>query len=379
MEQLWKIIPGMIIPIITSLLTIVFILANRKKKNKKTDIIGIKEGKGKGIYNDLEYTYNYFRNGGKGPVSFTISINCKSSGSFRIMPENKFNKFFVNLGLSKKIRTGDLEFDNKFFIFTPTEDFTRTFFGYRKNRQAVENISNKKFFISHDGKTMGAACLNLKLVDKIDTTFIQEIVSNLIVLSKDIPPFTTKVKSKDWQASIPVFAIPVIFGMAGIVTIVLGLIGFKPLDLGQVIVKSLGLSIPCLFIFLWLSLKLLKGRTSSHIEFLIAAAISLAAFPVAGAGGLIFLNGWLDKSQANSHKTLVVRKYISKSEDDITYYVVLKSWRAHRKTEKISVYHDIYSKIKPNKSEIVITTKPGRFGFEWVYRYELEDTNILSK
>lgn len=383
MEHILKTFSSVIAPLLTALLTIIFALLRKKKlRNKKIDI---KRGKTIGTYEGVDYTYNYSKGSGESSPCLTVSIKCQSSGSFRVTSENKFDRFFIKLGVCNKLKTGDLEFDNKFYITTGTEDFTRTFFSYQKNRDAVKNINNKGFFLSHNGKLMTAGCSNLRLIDRIDTAFITEIVSNLITLSKDIPPFTkpgmyTSLSGYGgWKSHIPVLAIPVILEALGVIALVFGVIQFKPLDVGQVVLKSLTISIPLLVIFLWLALRLLRGGTSSHIEFLIAFIISLTAFPIAGAGGLIFLNGWLDKSEISEHKAEVVDKLVKHSEDDTTYYVLLKSWRAKRDIEKMRVSRSLYLQLTTDKSSMIVATKQGRFGFEWLVRYGAENPDSVSQ
>lgn len=347
-HSIFKLTTSILIPLITSLITILLALRKRKTIGKKTFRSMIPFSKNTGTYEGVEYKYHYSKGGDKSPSYFTIYIKCQSAGSFRITRENKLDRFFINLGVCKKIKTGDPEFDDKFFVSTTTEDFTRTFFGYRKNRDVVKNLYEKKFSsVLHNGKEMMATRPNLRFTDEIDPSMITQIVSYLIVLTKDVPPFTTPVfySTQSWKFSRALaFTIPALAESLGIVALVLGLLNFKPLDIGQAVIKSLMISIPSLIIFLWLTLKLLSGRTSSHIEFLIASIISLTAFPIAGAGGLIFLNGKLDKTAPVEHKVAVVEKFARHSEDTTDYYAILKSWRVKKKRKNYK--YDTISTLK---------------------------------
>jgi dipeptidyl aminopeptidase/acylaminoacyl peptidase len=145
---------------------------------------------------------------------------------------------------------------------------------------------------------------------------------------------------------------------------------YKPLDQGKVFVDSLKFSLPLLVLFTWFSIRLLKGRSSSHREFIAVFFIALFAFPLAGFGYSGFLNGALDDSPPAVHQVIVLNKYYSRSKNNYTYYAVVNSWRKPESTEKLNISKSFYNYLQPGSSTITITTKPGKFGFEWIVELE---------
>ena len=123
-------------------------------------------------------------------------------------------------------------------------------------------------------------------------------------------------------------------------------------------------------LFTWFSIRLLKGRSSSHRELIAVFFIALFAFPLAGFGYRGFLNGALDDGPAAVHQVIVLNKYYSKSKNSYTYYAVVNSWRKTESTEKLRISKSFYNYLNPGSSTITVTTKPGRFGFEWIVDLE---------
>ena len=363
---------------------IVFLVLRKRQRTMQKAIGNVMEPPGAfgssrtstGTYEGTEYKYEYFAGSRNAPSYFKIKVECPSSGSFKIAKETRFDRFFKKLGLCCEIKTGDDPFDDSFYVTTDTVDFTQAFFSSAEKRAAISDIYERGFNkISHDGKAMTAMWSPFQTKNEVDMALITEIVSRLIVLTKDMPVLPlggTVFGESGWKfRRILAFAIPALIGLIGINALVFGIIKFRPLDGWQIAVASLQFSIPLLVISLWIAVMLIKGRSSSHRELIIILVISVFGFPLTGAGLGIFLNGWLDESDASSHTVVVVSKYVSESDKSTSYYAVLESWREERRTEKLRISSYEYRKVVPHTSEITVTTKPGRFGFEWVIGHTL--------
>jgi hypothetical protein len=124
--------------------------------------------------------------------------------------------------------------------------------------------------------------------------------------------------------------------------------------------------LPILILFTWFFIKLLRGRSSSHRELITVFLISLIAFPLAGFGYSGFLNGALDDTPPVIHQVPVINKYYSRSKNNYSYYAIVESWRETENTEKLSISKSFYNFLQPGSSMITITTKSGKFGFEWI-------------
>ena len=203
---------------------------------------------------------------------------------------------------------------------------------------------------------------------------VEEIAAYLGQCSSDIPVVSEQriqEENAGWkQKRFLAFALPSILLAAGITGLILGLINYRPLDKGALLLDSFKYSLPLLVLFIWGAIKLLKGRSSSHRELMAASAIALFGFIFAGIGGEMTLNGLLDKSQASVHQAKVINKYYSKKKNNHSYYAVVESWRTDHYSEKIKVNSHFYQKLQPGQSTMVITTKPGALGFEWLVDYQ---------
>ena len=324
-----------------------------------------------GIYNGRDYFQLYNPGGKNVPSSYTIKIECSSSGIFSVGRETGFDRFFKSLGVTREIQTGDKDFDQKFFINTNALEFTRAFFMNPEKCLSVKNIFEHGFTkVEHDGKTMAAICSPVQFKEPLDQTAIQKIVSFLVELSEHInehPDEGAFQVNKGWKIKrIAAFSIPILLFMVGIPTFFFGLFEYTPLDKWELFLRTLKFSGPSFLFFLIIALKLIKGRSSSHRELIIILILSLVAFPGAGMGLGTFLNGWLDQSGSTSHEVLVMEKYTTSTKNGKNYHLVLKSWRKNRYSEKLQVSSSEYARVKPDRTKMKVVTKPGYYGFEWV-------------
>lgn len=327
--------------------------------------------------NGTDY-FQLFTPGGKNvPSSYKIKIECPSSGFFRIARETGFDRFFKSLGIANEIQSGDKDFDNKFFIETDAVNFTRTYFMSSEKRRAVDSILDHGFTkVEHDGKTMTAICSPVQFKKPLDKTVIQKVVSSLTLLAQNInahPCEDIDQVNKGWKAKrIVAFTIPVMLFIIGIATFFIGLIAYTPLDKWELFLTTLKYSVPSFLFFLIVAVKLIKGRSTSHRELIIILILSLISFPGAGMGLGTFLNGWLDKSDATPHIAIVMERYTTSSKNGKNYHVALKSWRENRYSESLQVSSSEYALAKPDKTRMKIVTKPGHYGFEWIFAVGFE-------
>jgi len=367
----------LVIVSITITLGIVLLLIKKKKSSSTPRAAGkqkqpsrLKAGKRQANYNGIDYVWQYHRGSQHSPSYLQVSVNCQSPGSFKITKESAFDRFFKKRGICCEILTHDAAFDDKFYITTNTVNFTSLFFGKSQKRKTVNEIYDKGFKeISHNGKVMTARWSPFRSGKNFDMKLIEEIAVLLDRMTKDIPlaPTPTAFDSSGWKAKrTAAFAVPILLGILGITALVLGLMKYRPLDGWNLASSTFKISIPLLLIFIWLVVQLLKGRSSSHRELFAVAALAFFGFLVAGAGGGIFLNGYLDTGQPVNHETLVVKKYISRSDKSTSYYVHVESWRMQGETETIKISKSEYSRILPHKTEATVTTKPGKFKYEWL-------------
>jgi len=332
-----------------------------------------KGGAGERTYEGTTYRYKHFRGTDKAPPYFSITIPCTSSGAFTIAPETKFDRFFKKLGVSVEIDTHDPGFDDTFYINTNTTPFTRRFLEKQENRHSIQTLFHLGFnHLKHDGQTLTITWKRFPRKTQMETATMEKAVAQLAEQGGNLTKITSyeMQEPSTWKLKrLFAFAFPIFLTVSGIVTMIIALSSFKPLDPGKVLVDSLKFSLPLFVLFTWFSIRLLKGRSSSHRELIAVFFIALFAFPLAGFGYRSFLNGALDDSPPAVHRVLVLDKYYSRSKSSYSYYARVKSWRKTGTNEKLRVSKSSYNYLQPGSSTITITTKPGKFGFEWIVEF----------
>ncbi len=352
-------------------------LAKRRKNNPKFNEDKIKRGaKVSDIYQGISYSYIYFRGGQNSPPYFDISIDCESYGEFKISKETKFDRFFKKIGIASEMETHDPDFDSKYYISSNTPDLPKNLLS-SEIRIIVDSLISRGFTTLILKKNK----LHLKWVpyrtkSPLEKHEIEELVSELgkiqtkcsRIYQREVDQINTNWKTKRLFA----FLIPGTLEILGVVALIIGFISYPPLDKLKLFAETLTVSIPVFFLYIWIAIKLLKGRSSSHRELIIVFFISITAFPLAFGGGKAFLNGWMDKSESITHNVQIINKYITKSKDSKNYYIKTQSWREGRITEKLSLSRSKYNLVIPGSTNVTVVTKEGKFGYEWIENYYLE-------
>jgi hypothetical protein len=343
-------------------------------KEKKRSAV-LKSGKWQDHHEGVDYSWQYHRGSKNSPSYLDIVVAARSPGSFKITKENAFDRFFKKRGICCEITTHDTAFDDKFYITSNTVNFTGLFFGNTQKRKLVNEIYDKGFKeISHDGKVLRAKWTPFRPGKNFDMRLIGEIALLLSLLGKDMPlaPTPLAFDNSSWKKKRAIaFAVPILLEIVAIASLVTGLIHYNPLDEGKLILSTLKISIPLLIFFLWAAVQLLKGRSSSHRELIVVFFLSLFGFILTGAGLGIFLNGYLDRSPAVDHETLIVGKYISRSDKSASYHARVASWRKEGERESLRIGSNEYYRVFPNKTELTVTTKAGKFNYEWLVKYKI--------
>lgn len=329
---------------------------------------------GEGTYEGTTYRYKHFKGTDKAPPYFSIMIPCTSSGAFSITPETKFDRFFKKLGICVEINTHDPGFDDAFYINTNTIPFTRSFLEKSENRRSIQTLFQLGFnYLKHDGQNLTITWRRFPRGTQMEMETMEKAVALLVEQGSSLTKITTyeTPEPTTWkQKRLFAFAIPILLTITGITALIIGLSKYRPLDSGKMFVDSLKFSLPLLVLFTWFSIRLLRGRSSSHRELIAVFFISLFAFPFAGFGYRAFLNGSLDDSPAAVHQVIVLNKYYSRSKNNYTYYAVVNSWRKPESEEKLRISKSFYNYLQPGSSTITVKTKPGKFGFEWIVEIE---------
>ena len=66
------------------------------------------------------------------------------------------------------------------------------------------------------------------------------------------------------------------------------------------------------------------------------------------------------------HNAPITEKYTTRSKNRTNYHVRVASWRNPGETESFQISGSEYNAVVPNQSQMVITTRAGAFGIEWL-------------
>jgi len=373
-----------LIMILTALFTLaVIILAvvyavRRQNRREKEAFAGLDGGRssGRGELNGVEYRYKFTPGGKNTPPSFSIEVAAGSSGSFKIGRESGFDRFFKKIGLCAEIQTGDRDFDASYYISTNSVLFSRQFFSDPSKRAACRAITAAGFNeIAHDGKRFSAVRRPFKSGSIIDNDQIHAVVFQLTVLSRHLPELPSSrnpLAGQNWKARrFVAFAAPALVNAAGLTALVLGLSRYRPLDPLAAALSSWSWTVPASLITLLVCTWLIKGRSTSHREWIVVLALVLSGYTAGGAGLHIFFNGFLDPSAGVEHETRIVDKRITTTKNSKTFHAVVDSWRPEKRTEDIRINSWEFDRIQPEWTKMRVVTRSGRFSFEWIEDYEL--------
>ncbi len=362
--------------------TIYFISKQSKKRSellKELKEAGILKSfsKGEGKIGDIKYKIYYFGGSKNSQPYFSISLSgdipVKSKG-FYLTKETSFDRFFKKLGLVSEIQTGDEEFDNLFFINSSDDIFTKMFLSNPKNRDLIKEIYKlgyNQIFIQNKKIEVRAKPVSKDI--KADKASVEFIAQSLAELSEYQPKNNTIVVEEDTNkiGRYSVYFLTIFLFIFGIITFVFAYSKYKPLDMAQLMTKSLIYYFVGSLVFGWFSLKNLKGRSNSHYEWLTAMIISLISIFFLSSGIMMYINGHYDKSAPKNVETVVLKKYYVRGKNGSSYYFILKSWRDNSEFEKIKVSRGIFKKIDTKKDLIRVSTKSGKLGYEWITDWHL--------
>jgi hypothetical protein len=278
--------------------------------------------------------------------------------------------------------TGDADFDRRYSITTDHIEFTREVLGMQYYREAVRNILEHGFTRIKLGSGVVAARWEpYKRTEKLDQQELESVLSNLDTLTKSLPKAreVKKAKTDDRKKKLnAALRVPLVLVAIGLGMLACALIWFEPLNRNHAFLSALLFALIPLALFLWFQMRLLRGTSPSPRTFLGILAASIFGIPLTIIGITLTLNGLLDSGDPTAHQATILDKsryWSTGSGGHSPGYInhaTIESWREGRLTESLSISGEEYQEIRPGVSQMLITTRPGRFGIEWIVDYTLE-------
>ncbi len=330
-----------------------------------------------GVYKDRNIRFLYFPGAKNSPPYLKAYFPIAFKNKLIIKKESSFESFSKKIGLTREIQTGDMEFDEKYFIDTGSEEFARAYLGEGARRQQIDAILGDERVKAHSIELKkGEICLHIPLVrqklGKLDKDSLLNCIDNLLELSMNMPSTSEDFEHKlnPGAKNKPVFAIFVIVGLIdllGILALIAGSLNYRLVDRGLYL-DSFMYSVPVLIVFWFFILPYIKGRSDSHIIASVLLVMSLTGFIIAGMGFLVFSNGYMDQSPVQYKSSEVLEKYSQTGENSTSYYIRVSGWQEDPKDLSLPVPHGDYEGYSKG-DRVIIQTKSGYWKYEWIVSF----------
>lgn len=328
-----------------------------------------------GTLEGTAYEYEYFEGAKNSPAFLKVRIAGLARTRFCITKERAFDRVSKLIGLSDEIQTRDPEFDRDFYIQAERGDCPPGFFTDDQKRRTVREIFALGFTSvgSADGK-LEAQWKPFVPREDFAPSVIAETVAKLVAFRGEAPTVPGTPMSAERRGLKSAWAAAL---LGATVVAMLGPAWYPPLDGWDLFIWSMKYSTTAMLILLFLAVARLRGRSTAHRELLAILIASVIGFPLGGWGTAAILNGYLDASPPLRHVAQVVDKRASKGKHR-SYHAIVESWRPTKRRETIRVGARTYRGIVSKESKLIVQTKRGRFGFEWLVGYEVWKQNTAG-
>ena len=349
-------------------------VADRKAFRELCDFLGARAsratavGEQDGVEYSLGYVIDNRRRGAWFP-HVLLTIHGRSRQRFRIVRADEVG-FLTKLTGGRSVETGDPLFDRRYRVLSRTPGELTSFFASARQQYAVRKLFESGVrSIVLEGRTLEAAWRPMR-PSQLDPIQVRGAIGNLAMLAAALPGFLgtrASLRSARVRRVRGAFnLIPVALTPLGGGTTFWGLAHFCPLDFEAVVLCSLRYSLPLLALFLIAFVSWLRQMPLARREMLMVVLLALLGFPASGIGGALLLNGIGDPGTPAIYSAKAIKTY---EVADLLYShraVHVVSWRRHHREETVQVPADLFGRIIPHQTALLVVIKPGRLGFEWV-------------
>ncbi|HPG31209.1 MAG TPA: hypothetical protein PKY81_04500 [bacterium] len=364
-----------LIPVVVSIISVIFITAyvlktSRGKFNKNAEKLGGSASgfnKIEGTAGNIDYKIKYTPKHKNNPAQCRIFVGGKSPFfSMSFIRESSFHKLVKYLKLSSELQTNDKRFDDAVYIDCRNNMFAKTVLTSTDVKNDIirlfQNIKElEKIKFSKDGVEMVLSPFELNSMEK---SFLEE---NLPVLEKILNRISTVPKIGTETSYIFEALWYFFFGLyiiGGVVLFTISHSKYEPVFSTAYFSGFLyGLAaFAGMICFLYFSV---RGKSNSHIIFLICLSVGIAGIFFTGVGSTLFYNGYFDKSEGIKREIVITNKYKTRSKNSTNYHLIFYHWNFKNKTISVSVSSTFYHKTNIN-DRLPLITRPGALGFEWM-------------
>ena len=329
-------------------------------------------------YLGKNYALSYFPGAKNSPPTLTLSTNAAIAAAMSVRKEGKTERLAKNIGLTNELQTQDSLFDDEFFLDTDDLQFFQSYLRCENKRRAIQHIFSSAWPVQKIDFGKGKINIVLEPFKIHDQGSFkpQTLFDQLLVLGEDLPKKALPSASQNSyhrtsrRNHLILLAVSIALVFAtGLTLLIKGQDEFPPLRHGFLL-KGFYYSLPAVVVYLWLIFDLLRGRSTSHTNFSLAAIFGTGAIILCAIGAIAFTNGYLDRSDSETHIVQIAGKFCKKSKNHCNYFLSFDSWRYPGEIEELRINSHLFQSIQPGDS-YQLDIRKGYWGQEWVSQQSL--------
>ncbi|NTV29345.1 MAG: hypothetical protein HGA80_04610 [Candidatus Omnitrophica bacterium] len=277
------------------------------------------------------------------------------------------------INLNNEWQMGDPELDKRLYFECDDQSFLRTWLQRVEVRTALASLMQSYSYI----EIVDKHCSAIKkpcyfYLWGISSQNILDSSRRLLCLAEAIPrnmdeqcPVLTQTELGHRRRDF-LLGIGSVLSFAGVLLLIVGLRFFEPLSIGALVFSSLWFSLPAVLIFMVYVVKRQAGTSIALQSICVVGAVLVSGFILVGVGGLMLLNGFMDKSKTEYHQAAIIRQSFTRpGKEDASYDVTVAGWGKECSDYTFSVPMDLYYRL--SLGDICkIGVRKGVFGHEWV-------------
>lgn len=321
----------------------------------------------------------------KMPACLTLYVAVEADHRFTIIEEGWLHRLFKGWQINRELQTRDRRFDQAFYLESDQHRELLTLLANSRVRAAITELFASGF--THLQLAAGYLQLHqypFKPATAPQGEALAQARSRLALIARALPspPSALAVKRdppRRFRAplgagpmdgrQLAAFASGILLLITGFTLFFHGSVGYPPLAPATLVWQSLAVGVLVYSAYLTFLVRLLRGRAASHRPILSNAALALIGIGLGAVGGGFTLNGMLDASPLQTHSALVTGKRYTSNKDGYKYYLELQGWNPAREREELQVARNLYQRAGVGRDHLVVETRAGAFGTEWVVHH----------
>ena len=336
------------------------------------DAVGVADGVEYRLQRSLQQSFPHYSSGLQ---TYRITLFGRSALKFHITRQQNRTQFFARLlHRARPIQTGDVEFDRSYRVSgqPPTALMALLMSGDQKDTvRRLFELGVTELVL--DERALEARWTDIPLHVQLSSAVVRPAVRQLAALVAVLPGFAdsrislrnSRVRRRRLATMTAAFASLIV----GIATTLVGLTRFAPVDADQMWFAALPIALASLSAFLIFVAASRSTTPYTRHELIVIVASAVLGFPSGAVGLLLIGNGLGDPGAVTSHRVPIVKKYVITSDLyglHSQHTVRVRPWREGQPDVSVDISAELYNVVVPGRTELIIDTKPGNLGLEWI-------------